>query len=114
MTVLESSTVTLSESPWDDGGQVVWLRGEHDISTVATLSELMSRVIELDEADLVVDLSRVQFMGVETVKVLLQARARLELLSRSLTLRSPSRSAARVLGLCGVRPGPRSDLARTP
>jgi hypothetical protein len=42
---------------------VVWLRGEHDVSTVAALSETMARAIALDDADVVVDLSDVQFMG---------------------------------------------------
>lgn len=103
MAVLESSCVTVSRTRGDDGDQtVVWLRGEHDIATVSELSESMARAIALDDADLVVDLSGVQFMGVVTVDLLLQARERLRLVSRSLTLRSPSRRAERVLELCGL------------
>ena len=114
MAVLESSIVTFSQRRTDDGDQtVVWLRGEHDISTVGSLSELLTRVIALDDADLVVDLSEVQFMGVVTVELLLHARERLELMSRSLTLRSPSRRAAHVLGLCDRRPRLTTSLTPT-
>ena len=80
---------------------VVWLRGEHDVSTVAVLSEAMARAIALDDADVVVDLSEVQFMGAATVTVIIRAREFLRLRSRSLVLRSPSECARRILELCG-------------
>jgi anti-anti-sigma factor len=80
---------------------VVWLRGEHDVSTVAALSEIMARAIALDDADVVVDLSDVQFMGAATVGVIIRAREFLRLRSRSLVLRSPSECARRILDVCG-------------
>ncbi len=80
---------------------VVWLRGEHDVSTVAALSEMMARAIALDDADVVVDLSEVQFMGAATVGVVIRAREFLRLRSRLLVLRSPSECARRTLELCG-------------
>jgi anti-anti-sigma factor len=80
---------------------VVWLRGEHDVSTVAALSEILARAIALDDADVVVDLSEVQFMGAATVGVIIRAREFLRLRSRSLVLRSPSECARRILELCG-------------
>jgi anti-anti-sigma factor len=80
---------------------VVWLRGEHDVSTVAALSETMARAIALDDADVVVDLSEVQFMGAATVRVIIRAREFLRLRSRSLVLRSPSECARRILDVCG-------------
>jgi anti-anti-sigma factor len=80
---------------------VVWLRGEHDVSTVAALSETMARAIALDDADVVVDLSDVQFMGAATVGVIIRAREFLRLRSRSLVLRSPSERARRILDVCG-------------
>jgi anti-anti-sigma factor len=85
----------------DAARTVVWLRGEHDVSSVAALSETMARAIALDDADLVVDLSDVQFMGAATVSVLVRARELLRTRSRSLLVRSPSRCARRVLELCG-------------
>jgi anti-anti-sigma factor len=80
---------------------VVWLRGEHDVSTVAALSETMAQAVALDDADVVVDLSDVQFMGAATVGVIIRARELLRLQSRSLVLRSPSECARRVLDVCG-------------
>jgi anti-anti-sigma factor len=85
----------------DAARTVVWLRGEHDVSTVAALSETMARAIARDDADVVVDLSDVQFMGAATVGVIARARELLALRSRSLTLRSPPRCARRILDLCG-------------
>jgi anti-anti-sigma factor len=81
---------------------VVRLRGEHDLSTVAVVSETMAWAIDQDDADVVVDLSDVQFMGAITVGVLIRARGLLRTRSRSLMVRSPSRCARRVLELCGA------------
>jgi anti-sigma B factor antagonist len=81
---------------------VVWLRGEHDVSTVAALSQTMARAIALDDGDLVVDLSGVQFMDAATVGVIIRARDFLALQSRSLVLNAPSACAARVLDLCAL------------
>jgi anti-anti-sigma factor len=80
---------------------VVWLRGEHDVSTVDALSETLAGAMALDDCDLVVDLSEVQFMGAATIGVLVRARELLQSRSRSLVLRSPSRCARRILDLCG-------------
>lgn len=80
---------------------VVWLGGEHDMSTAAALSETLDQGIALGR-DVVVDLSGVEFMAATTVGVIVRARESLRLRSRSLVLRSPSRCARRVLELCGV------------
>ncbi|HEV7759106.1 MAG TPA: STAS domain-containing protein [Acidimicrobiales bacterium] len=81
---------------------VVHLRGEHDLVTVTELSAAMARAITLGDADLVVDLSRVDFMGAATVGVFLWARELLLARARSLVLRAPSSSARRVLELCDL------------
>jgi anti-anti-sigma factor len=81
---------------------VVWLRGEHDCFTVREVVATMARAITLGDAELVVDLSGVEFMGAATVGVLVRARALLRARSRSLVVRSPSRSACHVLNLCGL------------
>jgi anti-anti-sigma factor len=107
MASIESLSVTVSRRDLsafarrDAARTVVWLRGEHDVSTVAALSETMARAIAHDGADLVVDLSEVQFMGAATVGVIVRAREFLGLRSRSLVVRSPSRCARRILDLCG-------------
>jgi anti-anti-sigma factor len=81
---------------------VVWLRGEHDISTVAPLAETMARAVALDDRDVVFDLSGVQFMDAATVGVIIRAREFLRLRSRSLRLRSPSTRTRCVFDLCGL------------
>jgi anti-anti-sigma factor len=81
---------------------VVCLRGEHDLSTVHELSATMARAMALGDADLVVDLSRVGFMGASTVGVLARARELLRVRSRSLVVRSPSWCARRVLEACDL------------
>jgi anti-sigma B factor antagonist len=107
MVLAESSSVTSRRGPVafpvrDADRTVVWLRGEHDVSTVAALSQTMARAIALDDGDLVVDLSDVQFMDAATVGVIIRARDFLRLQSRSLALRSPSSCAARILDLCDL------------
>jgi anti-sigma B factor antagonist len=91
-----------------DEPTVVWLRGEHDLSTIHALSDALSRAIAVDDRDLVVDLSNVEFMGAATIGVLVRARLDVQARGRTLTLRAPSRVASRVLGLCGV------DLVESP
>ena len=85
-----------------DAGEVVWLRGEHDRSTAAALSIVLARAIAAGDTDVVVDLSRVEFMDASTARVIAQARERLRVQSRLLFLRSPSRPAWRVVALCGL------------
>jgi len=84
------------------GRTVIWLRGEHDTSTAMALVELMTRVIALDHADVVLDLSDVQFMDSTTVRIIIRARKFLQQRSRRLSVRSPSTFARRVLAICGL------------
>jgi anti-anti-sigma factor len=108
MTLIESSSVIgppqdLAAATGPNANRhVVWLRGEYDISTEMTLSHTMARVMALDEGDLVVDLSEVTFMDAATIGLIIRARNDLRLQCRSLTLRSPSGFARRVLDLCGL------------
>ena len=73
---------------------VVWLRGEHDIATTAESSEALAWAIAMGDADLVVDLSEVQFMDASTIGVIVKARNFLLTRSRSLSLRAPTRCVA--------------------
>ena len=77
-------------------------RREQDLSTVDALSQTLARAFALDDADVVLDLSGVQFMGATTIDVIVRAKYALDLRSRTLTLRSPSESAQRVVDLCGL------------
>jgi anti-anti-sigma factor len=95
------------------GRAVVALYGEHDIATLAELSRAIAGAIALDDADVVVDLSGVEFMGAATATVIERARDFLRARSRELTVRAPSRCARRLLDLCGltglVEPAERID-----
>ncbi len=82
-------------------GCIVWMRGEHDIATQEELSATIARALTFD-GDVVLDLSGVEFMAAATVSVILRTREQLRRHSRSLTVRTPSGCARRVLELCGV------------
>ena len=88
----------------------------HDASTVVALCMTMARAIAFDDTDLVIDLSEVTFMDAATVEVMIRAESFLRDRSRSLTLRSPSTHARRVLGAGGltglVDPGPTTSANR--
>jgi anti-anti-sigma factor len=115
--VVESSAVSDAGRPADLRSDVdcnvVWLRGEHDVSTSVADSEALARAIALNDSNVTVDLSEVGFMDGSTIRTLIRAHAFLDARSRSLTLRSPSRCAALVIRVTGlddlvaVRPGPR-------
>ena len=81
---------------------LVRLRGEYDMSTAPSLAALLAAAIARDGSDVVIDLSGVDFIDAATVGVIIRAREFLQERSRSLTLRSPSPCARRILGLCGV------------
>lgn len=81
---------------------VVWVSGEHDVATRVHLSTTLDRAARLDDADIVVDLSGVTFMDASTVGVLVMAQERLRRPARSLSLRSPSPRARRLLDVCGL------------
>jgi anti-anti-sigma factor len=79
---------------------VVWLRGEHDISTVTLVAEAIAAAINGDDTYIVVDLSGIHFMDAATIGVIIRARNDLLLQERTLWARSPSSQARRVLDLC--------------
>jgi anti-anti-sigma factor len=89
---------------------VVWVRGEHDISTRDRVTVRLAKAAGRDAADIVVDLSGVTFMDASTIGALVASRNDLRVHSRSLTFRHPSQTAQRLLDLCGLtsfdrRPG---------
>jgi anti-anti-sigma factor len=86
----------------DRGRTVVWLEGEHDIATQSALNATLADAISADQSDVVVDLSGVTFMAGATIDELVRGRAVLQIQCRSLTVRSPSRCARRLLDLCGL------------
>ena len=78
---------------------VLWLEGEHDMATVAVMSDVLAAAIASDDADVIVDLSGVTFIGAATFGALIVGRNLLAQQSRRMTVRSPSAYAQRLLEL---------------
>lgn len=76
---------------------VVWLGGDHDVSTTTMVNAAAGRATRLDKADVVVDLSEVTFMGAATLDILLRTRRTLQAQGRVLELRAPSAAAQRLI-----------------
>jgi anti-anti-sigma factor len=95
---------------------VVWLTGEHDISTDDALSRVLARAIALDATELVIDLSELEFMGASTLGTIVRAREYLRRRSGSLTVRSAPPMARRIIDICGLNDllGPSTDDAGRP
>jgi anti-anti-sigma factor len=85
----------------DATGVVVWLVGEHDLSTVGELSAELARAITLGDGDVVVDLTEVRHLQAVTIGVLYRTRELLRTRSRRLVMRSPPRWVCRMLELSG-------------
>lgn len=99
---LEVSGSGLVEQRGSDIG-VVWLRGDHDASTVDELTKTFAAALRGGHAEVLVDLSGVTFMDASTVGVIAHYRTDLMRDGRSLKVRDPSASARRVLQLCGLQ-----------
>jgi anti-anti-sigma factor len=78
------------------------LCGELDLAATGELSKTLANAIAAFHADLVLDLSGVQFMDASAVGVIVRAQGFLHPRSRSLSVRAPSRCAQLVLDLCGL------------
>ena len=100
----------------ETGPTVVWLTGEHDISTDGALSQVLARAMALGATALVIDLSELGFMGASTVGTIVRARELLRRRSGSLTVRSAPPFVRRSLDICGLNEllGPSVEEAGNP
>jgi len=78
---------------------VVDLRGEADVFTAPVVVDVLARVIADFDGAVIVDLSNTEFIDSTVAFALERAREFLDDRGRTLTLRSPSRMAARLLAL---------------
>ena len=81
---------------------VIDLWGEWDLSSRDVLSEVLSRVIAAPSGDVVIDLAEAKFIDTVTVRLFATGQQMLDRHGRTLTFRSPSRLAARVLDAFGL------------
>jgi anti-sigma B factor antagonist len=81
---------------------VVYVRGELDVCTNPRLRGRLAGLVNAGAQDIVIDLADVSFLGVEAVRVLVDAHQWLAERGGRLTLSSPSRMARRVFELTGA------------
>ncbi|MGA3218891.1 MAG: STAS domain-containing protein [Acidimicrobiales bacterium] len=93
---------SLSRGGTEAGPIVVWLWGAHDASTDRELSLTLARAIALGSASIVLDMSEVELIAASTLWTIVRAREFLGQRAASLTVRSASASARRVIDACGL------------
>jgi anti-anti-sigma regulatory factor len=89
---------------------VVWLGGEHDLSSAEELMQAIATAVESGRSDVVIDLSGVEFMDSKTIDFMdsttidqiLAARIRLGAQGRKARIRAPSHAARYLLEICGL------------
>ena len=86
----------------DGTARVVTLSGETDRFTLPTVVEVLARAIADSDGPVIVDLADAQFIDIGTVRAFARAWQFLDERRRTLTLRSPSRAAVRVLALLSL------------
>ena len=81
---------------------IVWLIGEHDAASAASLAARFEAATADSDADVEVDLSGVTFLDASTRGVLLKSKDNLASSVRVLSVRNPSACALRLLRICGL------------
>jgi anti-anti-sigma factor len=94
--------VLLQSASRDADTTVVSLCGEHDLTTAHSISAAIATAASVDDTDLVLDLSDVQFMDSTTIVAILRGKLLLETRGGTMTVRNPSRPARYLLGLCDL------------
>ena len=104
-----AQAVRFDEAPWlhvaarhGSGGTVITLRGEADVFTRPVLVAALVAAVADHDGPVFVDLAHTDFIDAGGVRVLARAARHLENRGRTLTLRSPSRTAARVIEAFGM------------
>jgi anti-anti-sigma factor len=82
--------------------RVAWLSGELDLATAPRLAPALAETTGMMRPRLVLDLSNLDFLDAAGLGAIVGARNSLRSRSGELTLRSPSRFAARVLEIGGL------------
>lgn len=81
---------------------VVALLGEADVASLRDIKKMLDRAIRAHDGPIVIDLAGTRFIDSGTVRVLGECRRALGAGGRQLTIRSPSRTTARVLEIFGI------------
>ena len=97
---LESPRVVVVPANGHTEDTLVCLAGEHDLSSVEEMVRAITPVVDAGQSDVVIDLSRVEFMDSTTLDQILAAHARLGAEGRTARIRNPSRPARHPMELC--------------
>ena len=89
----------------DGVSTVVFAAGEFDADSISIFSDVIDSLVRDDRNPVVVDLSGVSFMGAAMVNAIVLGQGALQRRFRSLTVRTPSPIARRVLLLCDFAEG---------
>lgn len=81
---------------------IVVLSGEADVSTLPVVVDALARGTAASDGPVVVDLASTAFIDVGTGRAIARAWQALREHDRTLSLRSPSRTAARTLAILGL------------
>jgi anti-sigma B factor antagonist len=92
----------ITSEPGNNGGLLLHVQGEVDLSTVDLLNEAMADAFDQGAEPLVLDLRGVEFIDSTGLRVMLRARSRAVEQGGSLLLMSPSNAVIRLLELSGV------------
>jgi anti-sigma B factor antagonist len=92
----------ITSEPGNNGGLLLHVQGEVDLSTVDLLDEAMTDAIDQGAEPVVVDLREVAFMDSTGLRAMLRARNRAHEQGGSMKLLSPSHAVSRLLALSGV------------
>ena len=84
------------------GGTVITLLGEADVSSRQAMSDVLSSVIASGNGDVAIDLAQTTFLDTAIIRTFFDAQQVLVGRGNSLTFRSPSRMAVRVLEMFGL------------
>lgn len=82
--------------------RVVWLWGEHDLSTVSSVTSALLAAVGAADRDVVVDLSEVTFMDASILGQLVHGQQFLATHGHSLCVRAPHLMQSKVLEICGL------------
>jgi anti-sigma B factor antagonist len=99
---LESSEVMVVLATDRTEDTLICLGGEHDLSTVGELVRAIAMVVDAGQSDVVIDLSRVEFMDSTVIYQLVTASTLLGADGRMARVRDPSPAARYVLEICGL------------
>ncbi len=98
----DDGAVTFTRVPVSDQACVLEIRGDLDIAVSGLLGHELDELLDLNIAQVAVDLSGVQFMDSSALSALVQAHERARERTQQFVLLRPSPACAKVLSITGL------------